>query len=318
LIENEIDFQIVSKEGVLNLNYKNKTLFEALEKEISPVNRELVPKSYDIIGHIAIIELDKINLSINEDLKFLKKKIAKALINVNKKIKTVYEKKSEIKGSYRLRELELLYGEDDSETIYRENNCIFKLDVKRMYFTPRLVYERRRIASSPINEYETIVDMFAGVGPFSIQIAKQHQVLIYAFDLNPHAFKYLKENIKLNNIKGKIFPYNIDVKNICCDTDDLGNMLHNQVDRIIMNLPESSLNFIDVVCYLMKKSGGILHIYQFCEKSDPMKKAIENLRTKLNGSNWSIEKIFECKVVKTYSPKSDLVVIDAAIKQSKT
>jgi tRNA (guanine37-N1)-methyltransferase len=175
------------------------------------------------------------------------------------------------------------------------------------------VFERKRIASSKIKDKELIVDMFAGVGPFSIQIAKKHDVTIHSFDVNPHAFKQLKENIKLNKIRGVIVPHNIDVKKLNKPTNEFGAILENQVDRIIMNLPEKSLEFIDIACFLMKRSGGIIHSYQFCDKPNSIEKALENLKESLNNQKWSIEKILNSKVVKPFSPKAELIVVDLKI-----
>ena len=81
-----------------------------------------------------------------------------------------------------------------------------------------------------------------------------------------------------------------------------------------MNLPEQSINFIDIACFLMKKTGGILHFYQFCEKPNPIEKGIEKLRIKLNKMGWYLEELINSKIVKPFSPKSDLIVIDAKIK----
>jgi tRNA (guanine37-N1)-methyltransferase len=159
--------------------------------------------------------------------------------------------------------------------------------------------------------------MFAGVGTFSIQIAKTNNVKIHAFDVNPYAFEYLRENTSLNKYKGEIYPNNIDVKELLEIDNQLGNKLHYKADRTIMNLPERSIEFLDVACYLTKKSGGNLHFYQFSEKPKPIEKTIKNLESTLTQYEWEIESIIESKVVKHYSPKSDLVVLDLIIKASK-
>lgn len=317
VIDKYINFEIISKEGIPNENYKYRTLQEVLKGKIPDKYSEIIPKSYDIVGHIAIIEFDKFNNMNTKVFNDYKQKIAKAVSSVNKNVKTVYEKKSQIKGKYRLRELTLLYGDDKSETIHKENDCLFKLDVKNTYFSPRLVFERRRIASTEIQEDIIIVDMFAGVGTFSIQIAKNKNVKIYAFDINPKAYKYLKENLELNNLKGEIFPNNIDVKDLLEPKNQLGQLLSHKANRIIMNLPEDSIKYIDVVCFLMKKPGGILHFYQFSKKPNPIKKALKKLEIKLSRFNWEIESIINSKIVKHYSPKSELVVVDLKIKASK-
>jgi tRNA (guanine37-N1)-methyltransferase len=309
-IDNQIHFEFVSKKGKLNKNWKYRTLQEALKGKIPERYLDIIPKSYDIIGHIVIIEFDKFNEEFNK----YKEEIAKAILKVNPNIKTVYEKISQIKGKYRLRELVLLYGEDKSETIHKENYCNFKLDIKKTYFSPRLVFERRRIASSEIKENELIVDLFAGVGTFSIQIAKNKNVKIFAFDVNPNAYRYLKENIKINKLKGDIIPANIDVKDLLKPSNQLGKSLMHKADRIIMNLPESSIKFIEEACFLMKKSGGVLHFYQFSTKPKPIEKTLKFLEEELTNFNWEIESVISSKIVKHYSPKSELVVVDLKLK----
>ncbi len=314
VIDEKTQFEVIQKKGLPNHKFKYRSLQEALKDKISNDFVNIIPRSYDIIGDIAIIEFNKFEPTYNKKNRFVKKEIAKAIIEVNKNVNSVYEKKGEISGKYRLRNLNLLYGDRNSETIYKENKCYFKLDVKNTFFSPRLVYERKRVASSNIKENETIIDLFAGVGPFSIQIAKNHNVEIYSFDLNPDAYHYLIKNIEFNNLRGKIHAYNLDVKTLLNPVSELGKKLKNSADRIIMNLPEISLHFLDVTCYLMKKTGGIIHYYHFSEKPNPIQKAIEVLSINIAKKNWKIEKILKSKIVKAYSPKSDLIVLDLVIK----
>ena len=313
-ISNQLNFDIVSAEGVVEANYKYRSIEDALVGELPENILGLVPKSYDIIGKIAIVEFDQINTINDTNILSYKKKVAEALVSVNKSVKTVYEKKSEVKGIYRLKELNIIYGDDNPETIHKENDCLFKLDVKKTYFTPLLVIERKRVSSNNFKKQETIVDMFTGVGTFSIQIAKTNDVKINAFDVNPSAYKYLNENIEMNKIKGEVFAHNMNVKELLNPDNKLGNYLKHKIDRIIMNLPEQSINFLDVACFLMKKPSGILHFYQFCEKPNPIKKGIENLNTNLKDSGWYIEEILNSKIVKPFSPKSDLIVLDLKLK----
>ena len=312
-IGQDIKHEFLNLKGTKNPKFKHKSIINALKGDIDEEYLDLIPKSYDIVGDIAIIELDDVE-SLNErESVILKKKIAKALTLVNKNVNAVYEKKSKIKGSYRLRELHHLYGDKKTTTTHKENNCLFNIDLSQVFFTPRLVFERKRIASSSFQEKEIIVDLFAGVGPFSIQIAKNHDVTIHSFDINPRAFEQLKENIGLNKTIGEIIPHNLNVKTLVASTNELGASLKNMVDRIIMNLPEKSMDFIDIACFLMKKSGGIIHSYQFCEKPYPIEKAINNLHESITNQKWVVEKIINSKVVKQFSPKAELVVVDLKI-----
>jgi tRNA (guanine37-N1)-methyltransferase len=310
----DLDFEIILAKGELDPNYKFRSIEEALVGELPANILDLIPKSYDIIGNIAILEFEQlISLGIDK-ISLYKEKVAESILKVNKIVNTVYEKKSEVKGQYRLKDLQPILGEDNPETIHKENNCFFKLDVKNTYFTPRLVFERKRLSMLKFAKNELIVDLFAGVGPISIQIAKNNNVTIYSFDINPTAHKFLIENVELNKLKGEVNAYNIDVVDLTKSSNELGNSLKNEVDRIIMNLPEQSINYIDIACFLLKKAGGILHFYQFCEKPNPIEKGIENLKVKLNSQGWCIEKITNSKIVKPFSPKSDLIVVDVNIR----
>jgi tRNA (guanine37-N1)-methyltransferase len=316
-IKKTFDFQIIKKNGKPNLKFRHKKLEDILRNEIPPKLIELIPHSFDVIGKIAILEFDRLDKANHPHLISIKKKIAQNLLDFNKNIESVFEKKGIINGKYRLRDLKLLCGKDKTETIHRENKCIFKLDIKKTFFTPRLVYERKRISSCDIKKNECIIDFFAGVGPFSIQIAKNHDVFIHSFDINSEAYQYLMENINLNNLKGKIVPHNLDITQLIEPNNIIGKELQNKADRIIMNLPEQSIRFINVVCYLMKKSGGIVHNYQFCEKPDPTQIALNNFSLTLDQFGWKISRVLNSKIVKSFSPKYELVVLDLKIKENK-
>ena len=314
MIEGSISYEFISREAIGRVNYKYKSLPEALKGKIPDEHLDLIPKSYDIIGNIAILEFEKPSQTGDNEFSDYRTLIADAVIDVNKNVQSVFEKKSEIKGDYRLREFAHLSGVNKSETIHRENGCSFKLDICKTYFSPRIVYERRRISNTKILENEVIVDMFAGVGPFSIQIARLNSAKVHAFDVNPHAYTYLQGNIESNKIKGEVLPYNIDVRDLLNPSNQIGKQLGGTVDRIVMNLPEQSINFIDVACFLMKKSGGVLHFYQISEKPNPIEKAIRDLNKKLKDLNWVITEIENSKIVKSFSPKAELIVIDLSIK----
>lgn len=310
-INKPLDFNIVERKPIKKKDYKSKTIEEALFGEIPKQYYNLIPKSYDIIGDIAIIDFGNYEKAIN--IKDIKKRISYAILEVNKSVKSVYEKVGKISGDYRIRKLRFLTGVKKTETIHKENNCKFKVDIKKTFFTPRLINERRKVSNSNIDHDEIIIDLFAGVGPFSIQIAKLHKVKIYAFDKNPYAYKYLKENIKLNELKGNIIPKNINVKNLTDSKDNISLKLKNKADRIIMNLPESSLDFLDVACYLIKQEGALIHNYQFTEKPNSIKKALKDFEEKLLNMNYQIEKIRRSEIVKSYSPKSNMIAIEALI-----
>ena len=236
-----------------------KSLKDYLKDKISTEKIKEIKKSFDIIGDVVILEVP-VEL---EDEKYL---IGEAALSFTKR-RTVFKKNSDIKGVIRTRELEYLAGEDASETIHTEHGSRLILDVRKVYFSPRLATERERITGQ-VKDGETIIDMFTGVGPFSIAIARQRMVEIYAIDINPIAIHYLKKNIKLNKIQGNIKPILGDVKEVLNDKKIIA-------DRIIMNLPETAYQYLESAINSLNR-GGVLHYYEFSQDFD---KPLERIRS---------------------------------------
>ena len=150
-----------------------------------------VYNSFDIVGDIAIV---KHNNMQNAEA------VAKQIMVDHANIKTVFTPVSRITGDFRVRTLKLLAGENKTSTIHKESGCVFRVDVEKCYFSPRLSGEHSRIAKL-ILPGETVVNMFAGVGCFSIIIAKtQSQTRIYSIDVNPAAVECMKENVRINEV----------------------------------------------------------------------------------------------------------------------
>ncbi len=209
------------------------------EERLRPL---IQPGSFDVIGHIAIIK--------NTDGKDYSSK-AEEILQTRKSIRTVYLDMG-VKGDHRKRTLELLAGEDLPETLYRENGITLMVNVRKAYFSPRLATERLLI-SGRIRDGEYVCDMFSGIGPFSISIAKNARVRVVAIDTNCDAVEILRENIKINKLAGTIDP-------ICADSSTEISR-HGKFDRIIMNLPHDAFNFIDNA-YAALNDGGLINYYE--------------------------------------------------------
>ena len=269
---------------------------ELLEDELSESEIENLRTSFDTIGDIVILE-------IPDDLINKKQMIGDAALEFTKR-KSVYMKKSAVKGTTRVRELEFLSGNDDSITIHKEHGARLKLDVREVYFSPRLATERKRVMES-VKNGEKILDMFCGIGPFPIVIAKNKNVDITAVDINDKAIKYLNENIKLNKLKGNIKTY-------CGDVRDVANSFNTKFDRIIMNLPGLAYTFLDVSVDLIK-NGGIINYYEF---SDSYEQGIERLNKAANNVGKKVE-IINTRKVKSTSPGEWHIAIDGKIEKMK-
>lgn len=282
------------------LKHHPKSISELLKGKLTEEESENLKTSFDIIGDIVILE-------IPEELQKHKKEIGKAALTLTKR-KTVFMKKSAIKGVTRTRELELIAGEDNSITIHKEHGARLKLDVKNVYFSPRLATERKRVADAT-KDGEEILDMFAGIGPFPVVIARNKSVKVTAVDINEVAIKYLKENAERNKLKE-----GSEIKGIYGDTNIVSqNELKGQkFDRLIMNLPGLAPEFLDLAISLTKDEG-VIHYYEF---SDGFSHGIAKVQESAKKQNKTVQ-ILNTRKVKNVSPREWHVVIDCKIRDKK-
>jgi tRNA (guanine37-N1)-methyltransferase len=275
--------------------------------DISPLNSVRACSAYDIVGDIAIIRLvEKQPRHCNE--------VGRAVMEVHRNVKTVLAQTSAVNGEFRLRELEYVAGEKRTKTTCKESGCFFNVDVTGCYFSPRLSGERRRIADQVV-EGETIVNMFAGVGCFSIIIAKHARVRkIFSIDLNPAAFQFMQENIRMNGFYGRIVPILGDAGQI------IQERLHNVADRVLMPLPEKALDYLPYALLALKRSGGWIHYYDFVHAvkgEDPVEKVKAKVLGTLQNLGGSAELLLG-RVVRDTGPNWYQVVLDVRTKPRQT
>jgi tRNA (guanine37-N1)-methyltransferase len=277
-----------------------KTFAELLEDRLSPHLLASLPRSIDLVGDIAIIE-------ILPELDAYKRIIGEAILETHKNVRTVLAKAGAISGTYRLREFSVIAGEPKTETIHKEHGCQYYVDLAKAYFSSRLSYEHKRVASL-IEEGETVIDMFAGVGSFAIQIAKAHEnVKVYAIDVNPDAVEFLKRNIRLNRVEGKVHPILGDAKKV------VEERLAGVADRVIMNLPEKAIEFVEAACTTIKSTGGIVHFYSFISASVSLENVKLRFIKAVEKCGRKVEKIFFSRLVRATAPYEWQVVLDAKI-----
>ena len=276
-----------------------RTFMELLEDKLPPHLLISLPRAADFVGDIAIIE-------IPPELDAYKSIIGEAILEAHKNVQTVLAKAGAISGTYRLREFNVIAGEPKTATIHKEHGCMFYVDLAKAYFSPRLSHEHNRVASL-VKEGETVIDLFAGVGSFAIQIAKTHEnVRVYAVDMNPHAIEFLKKNIRLNRVEGKVYPILRDARQI------VEERLLGIADRVIMNLPEKALEFVDATCKALKPAGGIVHFYSFVSASD----SLENVKLRFSRTVEKCgrkERLSFSRFVRATAPYEWQVVLDAEI-----
>lgn len=270
-----------------------KSIKEALSDALPAPLLERLPSSYDIVGDIALVHVPS-GLEPHAQL------IGEAIMRVNKSIKVVLGEAGCVEGLYRLRRLVHLAGQNRTATLHRENGCIFQVDLARAYFSPRLSGERMRIASQ-VGKEEVVADMFAGVGPFSVTIAKHSGARVYAAELNRDAYELLVRNIELNKVSGLVIPLHGDCRKV---------FVQNKVkaDRVVMNYPADPFTFLDAALEILG-GGGAIHIYGFAESAGRWGEELSR-RLSERGASFTVS----LRVLREVSPRRKLLGADVILK----
>jgi tRNA (guanine37-N1)-methyltransferase len=279
---------------------QEKTLAEALSNQLPPNLLEAIPRSLDVIGDIAIIDIPP-ELKEHENL------IGSAILKTQKNIKTVLAKAGDITGTFRVRDYTFVAGEQKTTTVHREYGCQYHVDLAKAYFSPRLSTEHKRVASL-VQVGETVVDLFAGVGPFSVLIAKtQKNAKVYAVDLNPEAVRLLEENVRANHVESRVHPVLADAREISQTT------LKGVADRVIMNLPETAIDFVDAACNAVKPTGGTVHFYAFVRQPDTIEDLKQQFSYLVEKNGRKLQTFLCAKSIRETAPFESQIVLDAKI-----
>jgi tRNA (guanine37-N1)-methyltransferase len=279
-----------------------KRLHKNISSTLSPEVTGNVYHSFDVVGDIAIIKM----LSPSQETAEV---VAKAILNRHRNINTVLLQASPVSGDLRLRRLNYVAGENKTCTVHKEFGCSFSVDVAECYFSPRLSHERMRIAKL-IAPNETVVNMFAGVGCFSIVIAKHaNPKKVFSIDVNPVAVQFMQENIRLNRAYDKITPLLGDSKDI------VNTQLQDVADRVLMPLPEKALEYLPYALSALKSSGGWIHYYglEHATKTEsPTEKAKLKVASALDALGVDFDAPF-VRVVRSTGPNWFQLVADVLV-----
>jgi tRNA (guanine37-N1)-methyltransferase len=272
-------------------------LKKALENVLTENESDELISAFDQIGEIIIVRIPDSLLSKKEI-------IGKTLLDEVKIVRSVFYQASAVEGEFRTRSLEILAGEDNTETEYREFGCRFTVDVKNAFFSPRLSTERERIANL-IQNGEVMTNMFAGIGMFSITAAKKKKCTVYSLDINPVASKLCETNIGLNKLAGNIISINGDASKI------IKEQLVDKSDRTLMVLPERSDEFLESAINTTK-DGGIIHYYSHihADKKTNAGKLSEEHYLKVTPVK---SEILNSKIVRAVGPRFYQTVVDIKI-----
>lgn len=252
--------------------------------------RPQLPSSYDTLGTIAVVKM------ADEVIPYAKE-IGQAILATQKSLKTVCLDAGVV-DQYRTRNVRVVAGEKTTETLHREYGLSFKIDISKAFFSPRLATERD-IVSRQVKPGEVVIDMFAGVGPFAILIAKTRQPkVVYAIDINPDAIAMLKENLVLNKVS-LVTPILGDARKVVAGLE--------KADRIVMNLPHEAHNYVSDAIQALKPNG-IVHYYEIIEDARLVERVdeIANIARK----HGRVAQELARRKVKSYSPTMNFYGLD--------
>jgi tRNA wybutosine-synthesizing protein 2 len=277
------------------MNSTRTTPFDNILKalEISEDLMGYLPRKWELLGDVLLLKLPL-------ELEDFKEEIAKVYAK-ELGAKTVLEDLG-IEGMLREPHVEILWGAE-TETIHKENGVKFKLDCAQVMFSSGNVDERIRMATISKPD-EVVVDMFAGIGFFSIPMAVHSKSKkIYALEINPIAHHYLHENVLLNGVENIIEPILGDNRNF---------KQKGIADRIVMGYLEDTHLFLPKAFEILKEKGGVIHYHEKCPNEILDKRPFENVQKVVREKGYELE-LLNQRNIKSYAPGVSHVVLDVRI-----
>ena len=274
---------------------------DVVERAVEPRETPTLPEdllderpSYERIGDL---------VALHEDDPGRAREVAEAIVASDLPVETVVNRASEVKGTERVREWDVLVGEG-TETVHTEYGTEFAVDVARVYFTPRLATERQRVVEQ-VRPGERAVDMFAGAGPFAVRLADAGAEVV-AVDVNPDAVAYLRENVERNGVADRVTAVEGDVREVAPDHADWA-------DRVVMNLPHTADAYLDAAVTLAG-DDCVLHYYDIQPEDDPFSAGEAAVRAAAAAADppYDVE-VLDRRVVRSYAPGQVNVCLDVRL-----
>ncbi|MCK4937053.1 MAG: class I SAM-dependent methyltransferase family protein [Methanosarcinales archaeon] len=276
---------------------KQPALRDLMKKYLEGDELDLLPRGWQILGDVVIV-------SLHPDLYSVQSTFGDAMLTMYPHCKSVYLDGG-IEGELRRPTRKLIAARDSLENpalvVHTENRCRFKLDVTKVMFSKGNLNERIRMGK--LGRGELVVDMFAGIGYFTIHMAAHARpARIIAIELNSESHHYLTENIKLNHVEDIVEPILGD----CAEKTPV-----SIANRVIMGYVGSTHHYLPQGIGALKP-GGVLHYHETIPEKLMPERAVERIMTEAHVQGRKAE-IHEWHKVKKYAPGIWHVVVDATI-----
>lgn len=266
---------------------------QRLSSHLTPDQLSRLPQGYFRLGHVLVLDLP---------LPHPEQEVARAYAEVLGK-RSVLGREGGIEGEFREPRMRLLWGDPNTETEHQEYGVRYRLDPARVMWSQGNLQERGRVSQWRVDG-ETIVDLFAGVGYWTLPLAVHGMAAkVVAIEKNPTAFHYLEENIQLNGAGDR-------VQALLGDCRDVAP--RDVADRVILGLLPDALPFLETALRALKPTGGWIHVHRVTsakksgdECEDEVGDAVERLHRSVRA--------IATRRIKSYGPRREHIVVDVEV-----
>lgn len=266
---------------------------------LPPALKALLPSSFDVVGDIVVVRLPA-------ELRPHAGEVGRALLEAHTGCRTVLLDEG-VHGPERIRRVRPVAGQPRTRTLHREHGLVLEVDLAASYFSPRLATEHARVAEQ-VRQGEVVLDMFAGVGPFALLIAKLGKAQrVYAVDVNPDAVQAIEANARRNKLHDR-------VRAVLADADRFAQSVAGQCDRVVMNLPHSAEAHWEQAL-LACKPRAVVHYHRILERGQE-DAHLAALQQRALQAGWQAQPR-ERRVVRDYSPTQHHVAFDVEVTRAR-
>jgi tRNA wybutosine-synthesizing protein 2 len=247
------------------------------------------PGSWAVIGSVVLVDIGDSPRP---------EEVGEAMLELHAGADTVLARNG-IDGTLREPDVSVLAGSGDTETIHREHGTRYALDLAAVMFSPGNKAERVRMGEV-VGADERVFDMFAGVGYFTLPMARAG-ARVTATEINPAAFRYLLENAKLNDVHDRVDVYRADCRDVADGVE---------ADRVVMGYYDA-YEYLDSALAALEP-GGIVHMHEATPEALVYDRPVERLETAASEAGREVT-VLDRRRVKGYSEGVAHVVVDARI-----
>lgn len=248
---------------------------------------ERAPGSWDVVGSVVLINAGDYPRP---------EEVGEALLELHGEADTVVAHRR-ISGKRREPDVYVIAGEGDTETVHTEHGTRYALDLAEVMFSPGNKRERVRMGDV-VEEEERVFDMFAGIGYFTLPMARA-SARVTAAEINPVAYRYLVENVVLNEVESRVSAFRAD----CRDIDILA-------DRVVMGYYDAH-EYLDTALSALD-TGGVVHFHEATPEVETFDRPIGRIEAAAEAKGRAVE-VLDTRIVKTHAPGVNHIVVDARV-----